>query len=184
MTLRTLVFSAVAALALALAAIAGAKTVHDGNDTTGPIDIKQAGSSKVKHGKITFVATFFEDVPPDGNTGNEYIEIWKKKPHKLRGCGGCFREGPYKMQGPQTGKRDVFKGGEAGTPYKKTGSGRIKRKGNRLTFIVPLKAIGKPKHKIFWRVQSSYYGPQSECPTFDACSDSAPNGSKLVKQKL
>src|SRR5207247_9646615 len=79
MTLRTLVFSTVAALVLALAAIAGAKTVHDGNDTTGPIDIKKAGSSKVKHGKITFVATFFEDVPPDGNTGNEYIEIWKKK---------------------------------------------------------------------------------------------------------
>ena len=84
-------------------------------------------------------AVVFDAVPPDGNTGNEYIEIWKKKPHKLRGCRGCFREAPYKMQGPQTGKRDVFKGGEAGTPYKKTGSGRIKRKGNRLTFIVPLR---------------------------------------------
>ncbi len=165
-------------------ALGNTKKIKDDDDTVGPIDIKSASAGHTRSGKLKHVVVFYEDVPADGETGNEYLQIWKKKPHVLPGCGGCFEEAPYKMQGPQRGKRDVFKGGEAGDPYEKTGTGKIKRKGKKLTFILPLKAIGKPKHKYYWRIVSNYYGPPSECPTLDPCTDFAPNASKVVKHKL
>lgn len=181
---RAPALAAALAAVLLFVAVAAAKTVDDGNDTKGRIDIKSATFSKTSDGKLRFVVKFFSNVPKEGETGNEYINVWKSKPHVMEGCGGCFKEAPYKMQGPQTGKRDVFKGGEDETPYKKTGSGTIKRKGKTLTFIAPRKAFGKPKHRIFWRISAYYYGSSDECPSFDDCVDYAPNAPKLVKQPL
>jgi hypothetical protein len=170
--------------AIAFAAVASAKTVQDPNDTAGKIDVKSATFSKTKSGKFKFVVTFFEAVPAKGDVGNEYLNIWKTKPHVQKGCGGCFKEGPYVMQGPQTGKdRPVFTGGEAGTPYKQTGKGRIKRDGSKLTFILPPKAVGSPTDKFFWRIRTDYYGPESQCPG-GPCEDHAPDGSKVVKETL
>ena len=52
--------------------------------------------------------------------------------------------------------------------------------------VVPLSAIGNPKHAFYWKVTSQYYGPQSLCGTKlpDKCSDQAPDGAKVVKQTL
>jgi hypothetical protein len=180
---RTLPFLATLVAALAFVAVAGAKTIDDGNDTKGKIDIKSAKFKVTDSGKFRFVVTFFEKVPAKGEVGNEYVNIWKAKPHVQEGCGGCFKESPYVMQGPQTGKRDVYTGGEAETPYKKTGSGRIKRDGKTLTFTLPPKAVGKPKDRFFWRIRTDYYGPEEQCP-MGPCEDHAPDGSKLVKQPL
>jgi hypothetical protein len=180
---RTLAFLAALVAGLAFVAVAGAKTIDDPDDTNGRIDIKSAKFSRTDSGKFRFVVRFFEKVPANGETGNEYLEIWKSKPHVAEGCGGCFKELPYKMQGPQTGKQDVFKAGGEGSSYKKTGSGRIKRDGRTLTFTLPPKAVGKPKLKFFWRITSYYYGPEEQCP-MGPCEDHAPDGSKLVKQPL
>ena len=175
------------AFALAIAAVAYAKTVNDGNDTKGKIDIKKATFSKTKSGKYRIVVTFFDKVPPSGGQGNERIQVWKKKPETVSGCGGrCFKTQWYVMQGPQTGKQPVYyRCGAEGDPCTKTGTGKIERDGNKLTFTFPPKAVGSPKHKLFWHVESAYYGNNDECPTFDACFDKAPNGEgKVVKELL
>ncbi|MEA2307890.1 MAG: hypothetical protein QOI65_176 [Thermoleophilaceae bacterium] len=181
---RALALLSALALVLAVAAIANAKSINDPEDTQGKIDIKKATFSKTKTGKFKIVVVFFEKVPASGEQGNEYINVWKKKPHAMAGC-NCFTKLPYEMQGPQTGKRDVYKAGSEGTGYKKTGSGTIRRDGNRLIFKFPPKAVGKPTDKLFWRVTSGYYGNNDECPTFDDCSDFAPNAEgKVVKETL
>jgi hypothetical protein len=182
---RALPFLLALAVALSVVAVAAAKTVTDGDDTKGKIDIKSATFSKVKGGKFKIVVVFFEDVPAKGERGNEVMQVWKKKPHFPKGCNGCFKEAPYQMQGPQTGKQDVRTNcGEEGAPCNKTGTGRIKRKGNKLTFIFSRKSVGKPKDKLFWRIVSYYYGNSDECPNFDDCTDYAPNPSKVVKESL
>jgi hypothetical protein len=171
--------------ALSVASVAGAKSVSDGNDTKGKIDIAKATFSKTKSGKFKIVVVFFEDVPASGEQGNENIQVWKKKPTPLQGCNGCYKESPYTMQGPQTGKQAVRTNcGEEGAKCNKTGTGKIERSGTKLTFTFPPKAVGNPKHKLFWRVTSGYYGGQSECPSFDDCSDTAPDGGKVVKESL
>jgi hypothetical protein len=182
---RVLALLAAVSVALFAVAAAGAKTINDPNDTSGQIDIKKATFSKTKSGKYKIVVVFFEDVPAKGEQGNEVINIWKKKPHTLQNCGGCFKEAFYQMQGPQTGKQAVrYNCGAEDSPCKKTGTGKIKRDGNKLTFTFPPKAVGSPKDKLFWRVQSFYYGNSDECPSFDDCVDKAPNGTKLVKETL
>ena len=174
---------AIALVAVAVAtAVAIAKTHQDPDDTKGKIDIKSAKFSKTDDGKFKFVVNFYEKVPAKGETGNEYLEIWKKKPDVMPNCNGCFKQAPFKMQGPQTGKRDVYKGGEADTPYKKTGSGNIKRDGKTLTFTLPPKAVGKPEDKFFWRIHSYYYGTDVDCQ--GPCEDRLPDGTKLIKQEL
>lgn len=181
----TRAFALVTALAatLALVAVAGAKSIDDGNDTNGRIDIKTAKFKRLDDGRYRWVVTFYEKVPSKGEVGNEQLNIWKKRPHVMEGCGGCFQEGPYKMQGPQTGKQPVFTGGEAEDPFKKTGTGTIKRDGKTLTFTLKPKAVGKPKDKLFWRIRTDYYGGEDECPG-GPCEDHAPNGSKVVKEAL
>ena len=181
--LRAALLAALAAALLLAAAAIAKTTIQDANDVKGPIDIKSATFSKTKSGKYRWVVRFYSNVPASGETGNETLNVWKSKPHVMPDCGGCFKESPYTMQGPQTGKRDVFKGGEAGDPYKKTGSGTIKRDGKTLTFTLPPKAIGKPQDKLFWRIRTDYYGPESKCPG-GPCEDHAPDGSKVVKQSL
>jgi hypothetical protein len=182
---RVLALLAALSLVLGVTAIAVAKSIDDPNDTSGQIDIKKATFSKTKSGKYRIVVVFYELVPPNGEQGNEYINVWKKKPHVMPDCNGCFKEAPYKMQGPQTGTREVFKGGEEGEPFVVTGHGKIKRNLKTLTFTFPPKAVGSPKDKLFWRVTSGYYGNQDECPTFDACFDKAPSAAgKVVKESL
>jgi hypothetical protein len=182
---RVLALVIAVSVVLCITSAVGAKTIHDGNDTSGKIDIKKATFSKVKGGKFRIVIVFFQAVPPKGEQGNEYIQVWKTKPHFPAGCHGCYKESPYTMQGPQTGKQDVRTNcGAEGDPCNKTGTGTIKRKGNRLTFTFPRAAVGKPKGKLFWRVGSGYYGNSHECPTFNACQDYAPNPSKVVRESL
>jgi hypothetical protein len=176
--------TAAAALAFAVVAQAGT-TIQDANDTVGPIDIKSASATIKSDGKLKHTVVFFEDVPAKGETGNEYLELWKTKPHALKGApAGAFKEAPYKIQGPQTGKRDVFTGGEEGAPYKKTGTATVTRKGNKLTFVFSRKAIGSPKDFYYWHVTSSFYGSNKQCKKFEDCTDHAPDGSKAVKQSL
>jgi hypothetical protein len=180
------VFACAAAAALSAATIGfgATTTVTDGNDTKGPIDIASASATKTKSGMRKHVVTFFAKVPPKGQTGNEILELWKKKPHHLKGAPpGVFKEGPYKIMGPQTGKRDVFTGGEAGTPFKKTGTATVTRSGKKLTFVFSLKAIGNPTGSYYWHVKSDYYGPAGTCPT-GPCEDHAPNGDGTVKQAV
>jgi hypothetical protein len=180
---RLLTLVVAASVVLSISAAAGAKTVSDGNDTRGKIDIKKGTFSKLKHGKFRIVVVFFETVPPKGEQGNEYIQVWKTKPHFPADCNGCYKESPYTMQGPQTGEQPVRTHcGAEGDPCTKTGTGTIKRKGKRLTFTFPRKAVGKPQHKLFWRVGSSYYGDSDECPTLADCQDYAPNPNKVVKE--
>jgi hypothetical protein len=182
---RVLALFAALALALAITAVAGAKSISDGNDTKGKIDIKKATFSKTDDGKFKIVVVFYDKVPSKGEQGNEVINIWKKKPHTAEGCGGCFQDPSYQMQGPQTGKQDVrYDCGAEDTPCKKTGSGTIKRDGNKLTFKFPPKAVGKPEEKLFWRVASFYYGSEDECPDFQDCVDTAPAAGKVVKESL
>ena len=172
------------AIALALAAVAIAKTtIHDGDDTVG-IDVKSATFSKTKSGKLKFVVVFYEKVPPNGNDGNEFLNMWKSRPHVQSDC-SCIKESPYTISGPQTGRRPIGTGGEAGTQFHKTGTGTVRRKGKTLTFVVPRKAIGKPKHRFYWRIRSDYYGSDAQCgPMLANCEDHAPNGNKVVKQPL
>ena len=173
-----------AATGLATAAVALATTIHDANDTKGPIDIKSVSAGKTSTGQIRIVVTFFANVPAKGETGNEYLLLWKKRPHELQGAPpGAFAETPYKIQGPQTGTRPVFTGGEEGTPIHKTGTAEVTRKGNKLTFVFSRKAIGNPSSFYFWHVKSDFYGPESTCPR-GPCEDNAPNGSNAVKQPL
>lgn len=175
---------AVAASATAVA-LADTKTVKDGDDTKGPIDIRSAKATHAKGGKLKHVIVFFQDVPPSGETGNEYLFMWKKKPHPLPGApAGNFQEKPYTVQMPQDGKRDVYTGGgEESEPVHKTGTAHVTRKGNNLTIVFKRKAIGSPKHAYWWLVKSDYYGPESECPG-GPCEDLAPNGGKVKKHKL
>ena len=174
---------AVASLALAAVALA-ATTIDDPDDTPGKIDSKSVTATKTKDGLIKITVTFFADVPAKGETGNEYLLLWKAKPHALKGAPpGAFKETPYKIQGPQTGKRDVFTGGEDGTPIHKTGTATVSRKGAKLTFKFAPKAIGSPKDFYYWHAKSDYYGPESECPG-GPCEDNAPDGSKAHKQAL
>ena len=79
-------------IALAIVAVAGAKSINDPNDTKGKIDIKKATFSKTKDGKFKIVVVFYDKVPASGEQGNEVINIWKKKPHTAEGCGGCFQD--------------------------------------------------------------------------------------------
>lgn len=164
-------------------ALANTKTIQDPQDTKGLIDIKSASAGHAKKGKLKHVIVFYADVPPSGETGNEYLEMWKKKPHALPGVPGAFRDAPYKVQMPQSGKRPVFMGGEEGTPITKTGTAKVTRKGNKLTIVFSRKAIGSPKHAYWWHVESDYYGPDSQCPG-GPCTDHAPDGSVAVKHKL
>ena len=175
-----------ALFALALAALAlAATTIQDANDTAGPIDIKSASATKKSDGRLKHTVVFFEDVPAKGETGNEYLELWTKKPYALKGApAGSFKEAPYKIQGPQTGKRDVFTGGEAGTPYHKTGTATVSRKGNKLTFVFSKKAIGNPSSTYYWHVVTNFYGSNKQCPKFEDCTDHAPDDSNTVKQGL
>jgi hypothetical protein len=182
-TARTLGFAAVAALAFAAVALADTKTIQDKNDTPGPIDIKSATAGHTKDGRLKHVIVFYENVPKKGETGNEILEFWTKKPHPLPGVPGAFKEAAYHMQGPQTGTRDVGTGGEDETKFHKTGTVKVTRKGPKLTFIFSKKAIGNPKHAYWWHAKSDYYGPPAECPT-GPCEDHAPNGSKAVKHSL
>jgi hypothetical protein len=156
----------------------------DPNDTKGPIDILSSTVSKTKSGLRKHVVKFYAPVPAKGQTGNEYLELWAKQPHPLPGAPpGAFKEAPYKIMGPQTGKRPVFTGGEDGTPVHKTGTATVTRKGNTLTFVFSLKAIGSPKGFYYWHVKSDYYGPNSACP-MGPCEDNLPDGSKAVKQAI
>ena len=180
---RWLAFAAVLTVALAVAAVAVAKTVQDADDTAGRIDIKSVKPSITQSGKIKFVVTFYENVPAKGDTGNEILEMWKHRPHALPGVPGAFKEAPYHVLGPQTGTRDVGKGGEAGTQFHKTGTATVSRSGKTLTFVLKPKAIGSPKDKFFWHMRSDYYGPESVCPGHP-CEDHAPDGSVAVKQLL
>ena len=182
-TARTVICAVAVGLALAAVALADTRTIQDKNDTTGPIDIKSASAGHTKDGKLKHVLVFYEKVPKNGETGNEFLQTWTKKPHPLPGVPGAFKEAAYQMHGPQTGTRDVGTGGEAGTKFHKTGTVKITRKGTRLTFVFSKKAIGNPKKAYWWRAKSDYYGPPTECPT-GPCEDHSPNGSKTVKHNL
>jgi hypothetical protein len=175
--------SAVAMCAAGLA-LANTTTVNDSQDTKGPIDIKSASAGHAKHGKLKHVIVFYADVPPSGETGNELLYMWKKKPHPLPGVPGAFKEDAYKVQMPQDGKRPVFTGGGAeDVPTHKTGTAKVTRKGDKLTIVFSKKAIGSPEKAYWWHVRSDYYGPDSECG-MAPCEDNAPDGSKAVKHKL
>jgi hypothetical protein len=167
----------------AAVALAATTMVQDANDTNGRIDIKSASASQTSTGKLRHVVAFFENVPAQGQA-NEYLEMWKKKPHQLQGAlPGSFQEAAFKIMGPQTGQRPVFTGGEAGTKIHKTGTATVTRKGKTLTFVLSRSAIGNPTGSYYWRVKSDFYGPNSVCP-MGPCEDHAPNGAKVVKQTL
>jgi hypothetical protein len=172
-----------AGLVAAAVALAAPVTVNDANDTNGKIDIQSASATRTSSGKLKHVVKFFDAVPAKGEVGNEFLEMWKKKPHQLQGAPGAFQEAPYKIMGPQTGKRPVFTGGEAGTPLHKTGTATVTRKGKTLTFVFSPAAIGNPSGSYYWKVRSDFYGPESVCPG-GPCEDLAPNGGKVVKQSL
>jgi hypothetical protein len=179
-TARAAACTVAAGLALAATALA-ATTLHDANDTKGPIDIKSVTAGKTPSGLLKIVVTFYANVPSKGQTGNEWIYIWSKKPHHLSGAPpGAFREAPLKIMGPQTGTRPVFSGGEEGTKIHKTGTAKVSRNGNRLTFVFSRKAIGNPSGFYYWHVKGDFYGPQSTCP-MGPCEDNAPDAG-AVKQ--
>jgi hypothetical protein len=181
---RALLCAGTAGLATAAVALAAPTTIHDANDTKGPIDIKTASAGKTRTGLIRIVVTFYATVPSRGQTGNEWLYLWTKKPHRLSGApAGAFVEAPFKIMGPQTGTRPVFTGGEEGTKIHKTGTAKVTRKGSKLTFVFSRKAIGNPQSFYFWHVKSDFYGPESTCPR-GPCEDNAPDGSNAVKQPL
>jgi hypothetical protein len=181
---RALLLAVTAGLATAAVGLAAATTLPDANDTKGRIDIKSVTAGKTSTGLLRIVVTFYATVPSQGETGNEWIYLWTKKPHRLSGAPpGAFVETPYKIMGPQTGTRPVFTGGEEGTPIHKTGTAKVTRNGNKLTFVFSRKAIGNPSSFYFWHVKSDFYGPESTCP-MGPCEDNAPNGSNAVKQPL
>jgi hypothetical protein len=184
--MRTFAASLAAALLLSASlALAGTVTVRDGNDTPGRIDIRSVRVTTLPHRKLRFVLTFYDDVPARGEVGNEYVYIWKARPHPLPGAPpGAFQEAPYTVQMPQTGPRPVYTGGgEEGAPTTRHGTAIVTRKGRVLTVTLPLKAIGNPKGRFFWYVQSNFYGPEATCPG-GPCTDHAPNGRQAVKQTL
>lgn len=165
-------------------ALAAPVTINDANDTNGKIDIKSASATRTSSGKLKHVIKFYETVPAQGQVGNEFLLMWKKKPHQLQGAPpGAFQEAPYKIMAPQTGKRPVFTGGEDGTPIHKTGTATVTRKGKTLTFVFSPAAIGNPSGLYYWKVKSDFYGPESVCPG-GPCEDLAPNDVKVVKQPL
>jgi hypothetical protein len=173
----------VKALVVAAAAVAAVTTVQDTKDTRGLIDVKSASATRTASGLLKHVVTLYGPVPANGQTGNEFLELWKTKPHALRGVPGAFQEAPYKIMGPQTGTRPVFTGGEEGTPLHKTGTATVTRRGTTLTFVFSRKAIGNPTGFYYWHVKTDYYGPDSLCPR-GPCEDNVPNRSVVVKQPL
>jgi hypothetical protein len=185
--MRRLVGLGVVAAVLVGAALAYASTtIHDPNDTKGPIDIKSVKATSLGHGKWKFVIGFYGKVPPKGNTGNEDLQLWNKKPKQLQGAPpGSYDPGPYTIQGPQTGSQPVTTGGHD-QPVVKHGTAHISRQGKTLTIVFSLKSIGSPKRSFYWNVVSGYYGPQSVCGTQfpNKCFDMAPNRGKLVKQPI
>jgi hypothetical protein len=168
------------------AALAAATVVRDARDVKGPIDIKSVSASPAGKGTWKFVISFYGNVPTNGDQGNEYLELWNTRPHRLQGAPpGAFREMVYSVQMPQTGRRRVVTGGHD-APVVTHGYAKVTRHGDTFTILLALKTIGSPKHSFYWKVSSQYYGPQSVCGSAvpDKCSDLAPNGAKVVEEAL
>src|SRR4051794_24511320 len=91
----------------ALAPAARTTMVRDPRDARG-IDIESVRANPLNGRRWRFVITFYARIPPSGSSGNEDLLLWRKRPRPLSGApAGSFRDDPYTIEGPQTGRRPI-----------------------------------------------------------------------------